>query len=81
MKYMNQVAKFGAIVRRRVSIGDLRHRYSRSDVTIWRWYTTGDFPKPHYLHGKRFWWLDEVEAYEARQVRTYDEHRAEAGRG
>ena len=64
--------------RKRVGIAFLRQRYNRSDVSLWRWYRHGDFPKPHYLNGQRYWWLDELEAYESRRVRTYQEHRAEA---
>ena len=61
----------------RLDMTDLRQRYSKAANTIWRWYTEGDFPRPHYLQGKRYWWLDEVETWEARQGQTYEERQAE----
>lgn len=36
--------------------------------TIGKWYRAGRFPKPHYIAGRRRWWLHEVEAWEAQNV-------------
>jgi len=63
----------------RVGINKVCQRYDRSDISIWRWYTTSSFPKPHYLEGRRYWWLDQLEEYDAAHSATYEEHIA--GRG
>ena len=48
----------------RVNIRQLEDRLAVSRQTLWRWYTAGTFPKPHYLGQNRLWWLDEVEDWE-----------------
>ena len=50
----------------RLNAGQLEQRLAVSKQTIWRWYSSGDFPKPHYLGQNRLWWLDEVEDWEQR---------------
>ena len=50
----------------RVNVRQLEDRLAVSKQTVWRWYSMGDFPKPHYLGQNRLWWLDEVEAWERR---------------
>lgn len=44
----------------------VRERYSVSDMSLWRW--TRDealsFPKPLVINKRRFWRLDELEAWE-----------------
>lgn len=62
----------------RLSIADLRNRYRRNDVTLWRWYTEGkkgfcNFPEPHYLNGHRYWWLEEIEEWEGPHTETLEE--------
>jgi len=33
--------------KKRLTVADLEQRLACSKQTIWRWYTKGDFPKPH----------------------------------
>lgn len=65
-------------LRRRLGIKSVRERYQRSGVTIWTWYTKGEFPKPHYINGQRHWWEDELEAYDSKHSQSYDERRRSA---
>lgn len=64
--------------RRRLGIKPVRERYNRSDVTIWTWYTKGNFPKPHYINGQRQWWEDELDDYDAEHAQTYEQRRRSA---
>lgn len=50
--------------RRRLKIAAVEERTGYSRQSIWRWYTQGDFPKPHYLGTERVWFEDELEAWE-----------------
>lgn len=64
----------------RLGVGDLcrRKETSRRSAspgrlgvtprTLARWIRAGDFPAPHYLNGRRAWWLAEVEVWEATQA-------------
>ena len=54
--------------RNRLDINALEARLACHRQTIWRWYTSRDFPRPHYLGQKRLWWEDEVEAWENKQM-------------
>ena len=54
--------------RNRLDINALEARLACHRQTIWRWYTTRDFPCPHYLGQKRLWWEDEVEAWENKEI-------------
>ncbi len=65
-------------IRRRIGIGDLRCRLGDPDpCTIWRWYRAGKFPAPHYLGSRRFWFLNEIEAWEREQMaRSATERRS-----
>jgi predicted DNA-binding transcriptional regulator AlpA len=54
--------------RNRLDINALEARLACHRQTIWRWYTTRDFPSPHYLGQKRLWWEDEVEAWENKEI-------------
>ena len=54
--------------RRRVNIAALEKRLGCSRMTIWRWYTRGKFPKPHYLGQNRLWFEAEVENWEINQM-------------
>jgi len=54
--------------RRRHNISELEKRLGCSRQTIWRWYTTGNFPKPHYLGQCRVWWEHEIEQWEQEQM-------------
>lgn len=65
-------------IRQRQSIIDLRQRYRRNDTTLWRWYTSGkpgycNFPEPHYVHGHRYWWLDELDAWDLQHTQTFEQ--------
>lgn len=64
--------------RRRFGIKQVKGRYNRSDVTIWTWYTKGDFPKPHYINGQRQWWEDELDEYDAQKAQSYEQRKAGA---
>lgn len=45
----------------------VRERYSLSDMGLWKWirHPEMDFPAPIYIGGYRFWWLHDIEAWEA----------------
>lgn len=51
------------MVRERINIAGVRARWPVSDVTIWRRIRAGDFPAPHYIGTRRYWWADEVESW------------------
>ena len=63
-------------VRRRLKIAELEQRLGVHRQTIWRWYTFGDFPKPHYLGQAREWFDDEISEWEEE---TMAERAAEKG--
>jgi predicted DNA-binding transcriptional regulator AlpA len=67
----------------RVNMRQLEDRLAVSRQTLWRWYTAGTFPKPHYLGQNRLWWLDEIEAWEkentSRSTPQSIQSRAQAG--
>jgi len=63
------------IHRRRLGIKAVLARYNRSAVTIWTWYSKGNFPKPHYINGQRQWWEHELDVYDARHAQTYEQRR------
>jgi predicted DNA-binding transcriptional regulator AlpA len=67
MKNSNQVIKT-ELERRRLNIAALEKLLGCSRQTIWRWYTTGDFPRPHYLGQNRLWFIDEVEDWLEEQM-------------
>lgn len=56
----------------RLDVSDLEGRLHEDRSTTYRRYTQPDpenpFPPPHYLGGRRFWWLGEIEAWEAREM-------------
>ena len=64
--------------RRRLGITALEERLGYSRQSIWRFYTKGDFPIPHYLGQKRCWFEDEVEAWENKQMSDTLSNKAEA---
>jgi predicted DNA-binding transcriptional regulator AlpA len=39
-----------------------------NDATVRRWQASLAFPRPHFLAGRRMWWLHEVEAWEREQM-------------
>jgi predicted DNA-binding transcriptional regulator AlpA len=49
---------------RRFKIAELEARLGVSRQTVWRWYSNGDFPKPHYLGAHRLWFAHEIEQWE-----------------
>ena len=53
---------------RRIGIADLEDRLAINRTTIWRWYSAGTFPMPHYIGTRRCWWLHDLEAWEAAQA-------------
>ena len=55
-------------VPRRLKIAELEQRLGVHKQTIWRWYSFGDFPKPHYLGQDRMWFEGEVVEWEARKM-------------
>jgi predicted DNA-binding transcriptional regulator AlpA len=55
-------------IRRRIKIAELERRLGVHKQTIWRWYSFGDFPKPHYLSQDRMWFESEVSEWEARKM-------------
>ena len=49
--------------------GQVRHRYSCSDMWLWRRQNDGSgFPRPIIISKRRFWRLSELIAWEAAQV-------------
>ena len=63
MENLNKAIKT-ELERRRLNITALEKRLGCSRQTIWRRYTTGDFPKPHYLGAHRLWFAHEIEQWE-----------------
>lgn len=53
---------------RRLGIAALEERLGTERTTIWRWYSAGTFPAPHHLGRRRFWWLADVLAWEAKEM-------------
>ena len=54
--------------KKRLNIRMLEKQLCCHRQTIWRWYTSGKFPKPHYLGQNRLWFAAEVEAWEQEQM-------------
>jgi predicted DNA-binding transcriptional regulator AlpA len=54
--------------RRRLDINAVEERTGYHRQSIWRFYTTGTFPKPHYLGAERRWYEDELELWENEQM-------------
>lgn len=52
--------------RRRIGIRELTLRLHASRSTIDRWVRSGRLEAPHYLGARRLWFVDQVEAFEAR---------------
>jgi hypothetical protein len=52
----------------RINIGGLKALYPVDPVTIWRKCRAGEFPAPHYIGRRRFWFLDEIESWIAAQM-------------
>jgi len=50
-------------------------RYKRHPSTVWLWYTKGDFPKPHYLHNRRYWWNKDLDAFDENQIQTFSQRQ------
>lgn len=67
--------------KRRITARPLAKRLGCSIQTIWRWYTEGDFPKPHYLGQKRVWFESEIEAWERRKMAENTKPEAVQSRG
>jgi predicted DNA-binding transcriptional regulator AlpA len=55
---------------RRLTVAQLEQRLACTKQTIWRWYTKGSFPKPHYLGQNRVWFESDVESWEEKQMAT-----------
>ena len=56
----------------RLNIRMLEKRLCCHRQTIWRWYTSGQFPKPHYLGQNRLWFEIEVQEWEYKQVLKHE---------
>ena len=56
---------------RRFKIAELEARLGVSRQTVWRWYSNGDFPKPHYLGQHRLWFEHDVEQWEETQMAAH----------
>lgn len=56
--------------KKRLTVADLEQRLGCSKQTVWRWYSKGDFPKPHYLGQNRVWFESDVETWEEKQMAT-----------
>ena len=54
----------------RLNARQVAERLGVSKQSVWRWYSSGYFLRPHYLGANRVWWLDEVEAWESANTRT-----------
>lgn len=52
-------------VRVRLGISELEDRLHASRSTISRWVAAGRLAAPHFLGGRRLWFIDQVEAFEA----------------
>ncbi len=74
----SKVAVAAAIIR--LGIAEIEARLGRDKATIWRWYTAGKFPAPHYIGERRAWFLHEIEAWEREQMARPAEARRR-GRG
>ena len=48
----------------------VRARYGVSDMSLWRWLKNEDlaFPHPIRINNRRFWRLNELEAWEATRI-------------
>ena len=60
----------------RIGIAELAARLGVDRSTIWRWYQTGRFPRPHYLGERRTWLLSDVEAWETETMARPRESRS-----
>ena len=54
--------------RRRLKIAGVEERTGVHRQTIWRWYTAGIFPAPHYLGVERLWFEDEIIDWEKKRM-------------
>jgi predicted DNA-binding transcriptional regulator AlpA len=53
---------------KRLNIRMVEERLCCHRMTIYRWYTAGTFPKPHYLGQNRLWLEAQVEEWERKQL-------------
>ena len=53
---------------KRLNIRMVEGRLCCHRMTIYRWYSAGKFPKPHYLGQNRVWLEAEVEEWERKQL-------------
>lgn len=51
------------MTRARINIAGVRERYPVDPATISRKCKAGQFPAPHYIGGRRYWFADEVDAW------------------
>jgi len=50
------------------TVKQISQRYSVSPATIWRWVSTGAFPKPHKLGpATTRWHIDDLEDFEPKR--------------
>ena len=65
-----------AEIRRRLDKVGVCKRYAKSRPTVNRMIADGRLPKPHYLYGRAYWWLDELESHDKANTQAYEEHAA-----
>jgi len=53
---------------RRIGIREVEERTHAERTSIRRWYTRGDFPKPHFLGSRRVWWESDVARWESERA-------------
>jgi hypothetical protein len=60
----------------------VKRRYGKSDTTLQRWLDdpTLQFPKPILIRGKRFWQVDELDAFDKRMIEQGARLRAQPRR-
>ncbi|MEW7986516.1 MAG: hypothetical protein AB2777_19395 [Candidatus Thiodiazotropha endolucinida] len=62
--------------RPRSGIRQVADRYNRHPQSLWRWYTKGNFPKPHYVNGLRTWFDDELDEYDRKYIQSYEQRQS-----
>ena len=68
MNETNETNTTQPTVTRRLTIAQLADRFACSSMTVYRWYTFGDLPRPHYLGQNRVWFEHDVEQWEQKQM-------------
>lgn len=56
------------VTAQRFSMRQVVERIGFDASTIARWCRQGIFPPPHYIAGRKRWWLHDIQAWEDRNV-------------